>query len=56
MAEPRKRPTPTLERAAFKTSRLAEFCGAKELERCLIARVPVASLISRPSHSSPSQF
>ena len=31
MAEPRKRPTPTLERVAFKTSRLAEFCGAKEL-------------------------
>jgi DNA topoisomerase VI subunit B len=29
MSEPRKRPT--LERVAFKTSRLAEFCGEKEL-------------------------
>src|SRR5271165_2832345 len=27
-----------------------------DVERCLTARVPVASLISRPSHSSPSQF
>jgi DNA topoisomerase VI subunit B len=31
MADPRKRPAPTLERVAFKTSRLAEFCGEKEL-------------------------
>jgi len=27
-----------------------------DVKRCLTARVPVASLISRPSHSSPSQF
>ena len=27
-----------------------------DVERCLTARVPVASLISRPSLSSPSQF
>ena len=27
-----------------------------DVERCLTARVPVASLISRSSHSSPSQF
>jgi hypothetical protein len=31
LIESRKRPTPTLERVTFKTSRLAEFCGAKEL-------------------------
>ena len=31
MSDPRKRPTPTLRRVTFKTSRLAEFCGEKEL-------------------------
>jgi DNA topoisomerase VI subunit B len=31
MSESRKRSVPTLERVAFKTSRLAEFCGEKEL-------------------------
>jgi DNA topoisomerase VI subunit B len=31
IADPRKRPAPTLERVTFKTSRLAEFCGEKEL-------------------------
>jgi DNA topoisomerase VI subunit B len=31
VSEPRKRPTSILERVAFKTSRLAEFCGEKEL-------------------------
>jgi DNA topoisomerase VI subunit B len=31
LLEPRKRATPTLERVTFKTSRLAEFCGQKEL-------------------------
>jgi len=31
MSEPRKRLAPTLERVTFKTSRLAEFCGEKEL-------------------------
>jgi len=31
MSAPRKRPAPTLERVTFKTSRLAEFCGEKEL-------------------------
>jgi hypothetical protein len=29
MGEPRKHPTPTLARVAFKTSRLAEFGGFK---------------------------
>jgi len=31
MSEPRRRPTPTLQRVAFKTSRLAEFVGQREL-------------------------
>jgi hypothetical protein len=31
IAEPRKRTAPILERVTFKTSRLAEFCGEKEL-------------------------
>jgi DNA topoisomerase VI subunit B len=31
MSDARKRPAPTLQRVAFKTSRLAEFCGEKEL-------------------------
>src|SRR6516164_3589292 len=31
MSKPRRRPTPTLERVAFKTSRLAEFVGVREL-------------------------
>jgi DNA topoisomerase VI subunit B len=31
MNEPRRRPTPTLQRVAFKTSRLAEFVGVREL-------------------------
>jgi DNA topoisomerase VI subunit B len=31
MSKPRRRPTPTLERVAFKTSRLAEFIGVREL-------------------------
>jgi hypothetical protein len=31
MSEPRRRPTPTLQRVAFKTSRLAEFVGRREL-------------------------
>src|SRR5215471_20396320 len=31
MNEPRRRPTPTLQRVAIKTSRLAEFVGQREL-------------------------
>jgi hypothetical protein len=31
MSDARKRPAPTLRRVTFKTSRLAEFCGEKEL-------------------------
>jgi DNA topoisomerase VI subunit B len=31
MSDARKRPAPILQRVAFKTSRLAEFCGEKEL-------------------------
>ena len=31
MSEPRRRPAPTLQRVAFKTSRLAEFVGQREL-------------------------
>jgi DNA topoisomerase VI subunit B len=31
MSDTRKHPAPTLRRVAFKTSRLAEFCGEKEL-------------------------
>jgi DNA topoisomerase VI subunit B len=31
MSDARKRPAPTLQRVAFKISRLAEFCGEKEL-------------------------
>jgi DNA topoisomerase VI subunit B len=31
MSEPRRRPTATLQRVAFKTSRLAEFVGVREL-------------------------
>ena len=31
MSEPRRRPTPTLQRVAFKTSSLAEFVGQREL-------------------------
>ena len=38
-----------------KTHCLTGGCSP-DSERCLAARVPVASLISRPSHSSPSQF
>jgi hypothetical protein len=38
-----------------KTYCLTGECS-QDVERCLTAGVPVASLISRPSHSSPSQF
>jgi hypothetical protein len=34
---------------------LTEECS-RAIERCLTNRVPVASLISRPNHSSLSQF
>ena len=58
---------PTAESADFRSLRVLRgkqdektYCLTGEcspdVERCLTARVPVASLISRPSHSSPSQF
>ena len=36
--------------------RIASPENVPRIERCLTAHVPVASLISWPSHSSPSQF
>ena len=36
--------------------RIASRRMLPRIERCLTAHVPVASLISWPSHSSPSQF
>ena len=31
MSEPRRRPSPTVQRVAFKTDRLGEFVGRREL-------------------------